>query len=124
MLSYWFATPLAAWVPLVFAIGFALLAVIAVVATLARQTEERDAAAIATLYGFGFGVAAISELLMYLDVAFGWSLATFFAISATVAPYIAIAAIVVAVLAIGIAVYMQFREEGSYRATHAHGYAH
>lgn len=119
MLSYWFATPLAAWVPLVFAIGFALLAVIAVVATLARQTKERDATAIATMYGFGFGVAAISELLMYLDVAFGWSLATFFAISVGVATFIAIAAAAVAILAIVIAVFMQFREEGAYRATHA-----
>jgi hypothetical protein len=119
MLSYWFATPLAAWVPLVFAIGFALLAVIAVAATLARQTEERDANSIATLYGFGFGVAAISELLMYLDVAFGWSLATFFAISAGVATFIAIAVAAVAILAIVIAVFMQFREEGAYRATHA-----
>jgi hypothetical protein len=122
MLSYWFPTPLAAWVPLVLAIGFALRAVIAVVATVARQTEERDATAIATGAGFGFGLAALSELLVYLDVAFGWSLATFFAISATVAPYIAIAAAVVAVLAILAAVIMQFREEGAYRATH--GYAH
>ena len=122
MLSYWFPAPLAEWAPLVLAIGFALLAVIAVVATLARQTEERDASAIATLYGFGFGLAAVAELLMYLDVAFGWSLATFFAISASVAPVIAIAAAVVAGLAILAAVIMQFREEGAYRATH--GYAH
>src|SRR5690242_19851014 len=100
MLSYWFATPVAAWVPLVCAIGFALLAVIVVVATLARRSEERDASAIATLYGFGFGMAALSELLMYLDVAFGWSLATFFAISVGVATFIAIAAAVIAGLAI------------------------
>jgi hypothetical protein len=121
MLSYWFPTPLAAWAPLVLAIGFALLAVFTVAATVARQAEERDANTIATLYGFGFGLAALSELLMYLDVAFGWSLATAFAISATVAPYIAIAAAGVAVLAIVLAVIMQFREESAYRAMH--GYA-
>lgn len=122
MLSYWFPTPLAAWVPLVLAIAFALLAVIAVVATLARQTEERDANAIATFYAVGFGLAAVSELLVYLEVAFGWSLATFFAITADLAPFIAIGAAVVAVVAILAAVIMQFREEGAYRATH--GYAH
>lgn len=122
MLSYWFATPLAAWVPLVFAIGFALLAVIAVVTTLARRQEERDANLVATLYGVGFGLAALSELLMYLDVAFGWSLATTFAISAGVATFFAVAAAVVAVGVIVLAALMQFQEERSYRTAHAHAH--
>jgi hypothetical protein len=118
MLSYWFATPLAAWVPLVLAIGFALLGVIAVVATVARRREETDANGIAALYGVGFGLAALTELMMYLDVQFGWSLATAWAISTGVVTFFAVAAVVVAVLAIVIAVAMQFREEGNYRAAH------
>lgn len=120
MLSYWFPTPLAAWVPLVLAIGFALLAVVAIVATLARQREERDANLFATLYGVGFGLAALSEFLMYLDVQFGWSLASALSISAGVATFFAVVAGVVAVVAIVLAALMQFQEEGSYRTAHAH----
>src|SRR6516225_4157309 len=100
MLSYWLPTPLEAWVPLVLAIVFALAAAVAIVATVARRTEERDANGIALLYGLGFGLVSVSELLMYLDVAFGWSLATFFAISARVATNFAIVAAMVAGLAI------------------------
>ena len=122
MLSYWFPAPVAAWLPLTLAIGFGVLAVIAVVVTLARQQEERDAGVIAVFYGIGLGLAAVSELLMYLDVAFGWSLATVFAMTASVATFVAVGAVVVAVAAIVIAVAMQVREEGMYRATH--GYAH
>lgn len=122
MLSYWFPAPVAAWLPLTLAIGFGVLAVIAVVVTLARQQEERDAGVIAAFYGIGLGLAAVSELLMYLDVAFGWSLATVFAMTASVATFVAVGAVVVAVAAIVIAVAMQVREEGMYRATH--GYAH
>ena len=121
MLSYWFPAPVSYWWPLVFAIGFAAIAVFAVYATLARREKERDATTIATLYGVGFGLAAVTELMMYLDLAFGWSLATVFAISTGVVTFFAVAAVVIAVLAIGIAAVMQFREEGSYRA--AHGYA-
>lgn len=122
MLSYWFPTPLAAWIPLVLAIGFALLAVIAVVATLARRKEEPDAAPIAAFYGIGLGLAALTELMMYLDVAFGWSLATAFALSTGAVTFLAVAAVVVAIGAIILAVSMQVREESSYRTTH--GYAH
>jgi hypothetical protein len=122
MLSYWLSTPLEAWVPLVLAVVFALASVVAIVATVARRTEERDASGIAILYGLGFGLVAVSELLMYLDVAFGWSLATFFAISASVATSFAIGAAVVAGLAIIIALIVQVREEGMYRAHH--GYVH
>lgn len=121
MLSYWFPTPLASWVPLVFAIGFALLAVIAVVATLARRREEPDATRIAAFYGIGLGLAAITEFMMYLEVAFGWSLATAWAMSAGFVTFIAVVAVVIAVLAIIVAVLMQFREENDYRMTH--GYA-
>ena len=118
MLSYWFPATVSYWWPLLFTIGFAIVGVIAVIATLARRKEERDANRIATLYGVGFGLAAITELMMYLDVAFGWSLATAFAMSAGVVTFFAVAAVVVAVLAIGVALVMQFREEGSYRTAH------
>lgn len=118
MLSYWFPTPLAAWVPLVFAIGFALLAVIAVVATLARRREEPDANRIAAFYGIGLGLAAITEFMMYLEVQFGWSLATAWAMSTGLVTFFAVVAVAIAVLAIVIAVMMQFQEESSYRATH------
>lgn len=119
MLSYWFPATVSYWWPLLFTIGFALIGVIAVFATLTRQTEERDASAIATLYGVGFGLAAITEFMMYLDVAFKLSLATAWALSAGVVTFFAVAAVVVAVLAIGTAAVMQYREEGSYRAAHA-----
>ncbi len=104
------------------AIGFALLAVIAVVATLARRKEEPDAAPIAAFYGIGLGLVAVTELMMYLDVAFGWSLATVFAISTSVATFLAVAAAAVAIIALVIAVGMQIQEESSYRNTH--GFAH
>jgi hypothetical protein len=117
MLSYWFPTPLVAWIPLALAIGFALLAVIAVVATLARRKEEPDAAPIAAFYGIGLGLAALTELMMYLAVAFGW-----FALSTGAVTFLAVAAVVVAIGAIILAVGMQIREESDYRTTH--GYAH
>lgn len=118
MLSYWFPTPLAAWVPLVLAIGFGLLAVIAVVVTLARRREEPDANRIAAFYGVGLGLAAVTELMMYLEVQFGWSLATAWAISAGFVTFLAVAAVAVAVLAVIIAVLMQFQEESTYRTSH------
>ena len=121
MLSYWFPATVSYWWPLLFTIGFALIGVIAVVATLARRKEERDANIIAALYGVGFGLAAITELMMYLDVVFNVSLAAFFTMSAGVVTFFAVAAIIVTVLAIGTALVLQFREEGAYRATH--GYA-
>lgn len=120
MLSYWFPTPLASWVPLVLAIGFALLAVIAVVATLARRREERDAGLVASFYGIGLGLVALTEFMMYLDVQFGWSLASVWAISSGVVTFFAVAVAVIAVLAIVAAVVLQFQEEGLYRRTHAH----
>lgn len=121
MLSYWFPATVSYWWPLLFTIGFALIGVIAVFATLARRKEERNANTIATLYGVGFGLAAVTEFMMYLDVAFTLSLATALSMSVGVVTFFAVAAIVVAVLAIGTAVVMQYREESSYRA--AHGYA-
>lgn len=122
MLSYWFSAPLSYWWPLLLAIGFAIVAVVAVYVTLARRAEERDATRIAALYGVGFGLVALTEFMMYLDVAFKWSLAAAFSMSAGLVTVFAIAAIAVAVIAIALAVAMQYREEGSYRATHR--YAH
>ncbi len=118
MLSYWFAAPLSFWWPLTLAIGFALIAVFAVALTLARRKEEPNANAIATLYGLGFGIVAVSEFMMYLDVAFGVSLAAAFAMSAGVITFFAIAAAVIAVIAIGAAVLMQVGEESAYRTAH------
>jgi hypothetical protein len=122
MVSYWFPAPVAAWLPLTLTIGFGALAVIAVVVTLARQQEERDAGVIATFYGIGLGLAAVSELLMFLDIAYGWSFATVFAMSASYVALIAVGAAVIAVGAIVIAAAMQIQEEGAYRSSH--GYVH
>lgn len=117
MLSFWF-TSISFWWPLAFAIAFAIIAVIAVVATIARRAEEPRAGTIATLYGVGFGLAALSEFLMFLDLAYGLSLATAFSMTLGVVTFFAIAAVVIAVLAVGAAVLMQVSEEGAYRASH------
>ncbi|HET9981521.1 MAG TPA: hypothetical protein VFQ32_13820 [Ktedonobacterales bacterium] len=118
MVSYWFPAPVAAWLPLTLTIGFGALAVIAVVMTLARQQEERDAGLIATFYGIGLGLAAVSELLMYFDVVYGWSFAVAFAMSASFVTFIAVAAVVIAFGALCIAAAMQIQEEGAYHSTH------
>ena len=55
---------------------------------------------------------------MYLAFAGVWSLATAWTIATGGVTFFAVAAVVVAVLAIVIAVSMQFREEGDYRASH------
>lgn len=118
MLSYWFPTPLSFWWPLSLTIVFAVLAVIAVGVTLARREEEPDASAIAVFYGIGLGLAALTEFMMFLDAAFGWSLATAFTISASVVTFAAVVVAAVAILAIIIAIGMQFQEENTYRSTH------
>lgn len=118
MLTYWFQTGLAAWVPLVFAIGFAVIGAVAVYATLARRPEEHDARTIASLYGVGFGLVAVSEFMMWLDLAFGMSLAAAWVMSVEVIGFFAIAAAVVAVLAIGAGAVVQFQEERGYRQLH------
>ncbi|HEX8982376.1 MAG TPA: hypothetical protein VF792_06395 [Ktedonobacterales bacterium] len=118
MLTYWF-TPVAAWLPLTLAIGFAFLAVFAVVMTLARRQEERDANRIAAMYGIGLGLVAVSEFMMYIDLAFGASIATYFAMSTGVVIFFAIAAAVIAIGALAVAVALQYREESSYRTTHS-----
>ena len=118
MVTYWFPTPLSYWWPLAFAIVFAIGAVAAVALTLVRRAQEPDARTIATLYGVGLGAVAVSEFMMYLDLAFGWSLATAFIMSAGLVTFFAIAAAVIAVAAIGAAVLLQLREERGYR--HAH----
>lgn len=121
MLSYWFPAPVAEWLPLTLAIGFAILAIVAVVGTLARRHEERDANRIAALYGVGLGLVAVTEFMMYLDVAFGWSLAAAWAMTEGFVIFLAIAVAVIAVVAIVAAVAMQIQEEGEYRSTR--GYA-
>jgi hypothetical protein len=118
MITYWFSTPISYWWPLALAIVFAVGAVVAVTLTLARRAEEPDADSIAMFYGIGLGLVAISEFMMYLDLAFGWSLAAAFSMATGLVTFFAIAAVVVAVVAIGAALVMQFREESGYR--HAH----
>ncbi len=118
MISYWFPAPIAWGWPLAFAIAFAIVAVVAVFATLARRTEERDAGVIALLYGVGIGLVAVSEFMMFLDVAYGWSLAAAFSMATGLVTFFAIAAAVVAVGAIAIAVVLQFQEERGYRLAH------
>ncbi|MGE5334398.1 MAG: hypothetical protein ACM3N4_06835 [Nitrososphaerota archaeon] len=118
MLSYWFPEPLSFWWPLVLAMGFAIIAVFAVFATLTRRREEADAHLIATFYGVGLGLAALSEFLMFLDVAFNWSLATALAVTATQASLLAVVVAAIAFLTVIIAIGMQFQEETNYRSTH------
>lgn len=118
MLTYWLPAPVAFWVPLTFAIAFAIVAVLAVAITVARRGAEPDAGLIAMLYGVGFGVIAVSELMMYLDIAFGWSLATTFAMTTSVVTFFAIAAAVIAVVAIVAAVVLQSQEERGYQMGH------
>lgn len=119
MISYWFPAPVSYWWPLAFAVAFAVIAVIAVSATLVRSPEERDAGMIATLYGMGFGIVAVSEFMMYLDLAFGWSLATAWGMSVSLVQFFAFAAAVVAAVALAAAVTLQVRDERSYRLTHS-----
>lgn len=118
MFTYWFAAPVSFWWPLALTIVFALAAVVAVNVTLARREEERDAGTIASLYGIGFGLIAVTEFMMYLDVAYGWSLATIWALTVGVVNFFAIAAVVVAVIAIGAAVALQLQEERGYHRMH------
>lgn len=118
MLSYWLGTSLSFWWPLAFAIGFGVIAVFAVVLTLARRAEEPYAGTVATLYGLGFGLAAVTEFMMFLDLAYKVSLASAFAMSVGVVSFFAVAAVVIAVLAVGAAAVMQISEEGAYRTTH------
>ena len=119
MLSYWLATPLSFWWPLAFSIAFAVIAVIAIGVTMARRAEEPRAGTIATLYGVGFGLAAVSEFLMFLDLAFGLSLAAAFSMATGVVTFFAVAAVVIAVLAIATALFLQVGEESAYRASHS-----
>ncbi len=118
MLSYWFPAPLSYWWPLAFTVGFAVIGVIAVYATLARRAEESRAGTIATLYGVGFGLAALTEFMMYLDIVFKWSLAALFSMTTPVVTFFAVAAVIIAIAAVGIAALMQVSEESSYRAAH------
>ncbi len=118
MLTYWFPAPVSEWWSLAFAIAFAVAAVVAVFATLARRAEERNAGAIATLYGVGFGLAAVSELVMYLDLANIWSLASALALTAATMNVIMIAAAVIAVAALIVGATLQVRQERGYQLAH------
>lgn len=115
MLSYWLPAPVAAWLPLTLAIAFAIAAIAAVTITLMRRAEEPDAGGIATLYGLGLGLVAVSEFMMWLDVARGWSLATAWSIASGWVTFFAIVAVAVAVLSLVAAVTLQSSEERAYR---------
>lgn len=118
MLTYWFPAPLSFWWPLAFTIIFAVAGVFAVYAALARRAEEPDAGLVALLYGIGFGLLAVTEFMMYLDVVFGWSLAAAFAMSTGIVTFFAIATAVIVVLALAAAAAIQYREEHTYRVMH------
>ncbi len=118
MLTYWFPAPVSFWWPLAFTIIFAVAGVVAVFATLARRAQEFDASTIALLYGIGFGVIAVSEFLMYLGIALGWSLPTVFGFSTVFAPVLVIVAALIAVASLVGAVAIQWREERIYRMFH------
>lgn len=118
MLTYWLPAPVAAWLPLTLAIVFAVAAVAAITITLARRSEEPDARGIATLYGVGLGLGAVSEFMMWLDVARGWSLASAWSIATGWVTFFAIVAVVVTVMALVTAITMQSNEERYYRAGH------
>lgn len=119
MLTFWLPAPVAAWLPLTLAIVLAVGAGVAIYATLARRREEPDARGIATLYGVGLGLVAVSEFMMWLDVARGWSLASVWSIATGWVTFFAIAAAVIVVLSLIVAVTVQTNEEREYRAEHA-----
>lgn len=118
MLSYWFPTPVSFWWPLAFAIVFAIGAVVAVFVSLARRTEERNADSIAALYGVGFGLAAVSEFVMYLEFAGVWSLATSLTLATVAMNAIMIVVAVVAVVALIAGAVLQLQEERGYQVAH------
>lgn len=118
MLTYWFPAPVSFWWPLAFTIIFAAAGIVAVSVTLARREREFDASTIAMLYGIGFGVIAVSELLMYLDTAFGWSLAAVLSLSTVIVTVFVIVAALIAVVSLAGAVAIQRREERVYRMFH------
>lgn len=117
MLSYWFAAPVSYWWPLAFAIVFAIGAIVAIFATLARRAEEPNAGGIAALYGVGLGLVAVSEFVMYLQYAGIWSLATSFAVTGAMGAIMIVAA-VVAVVALITGAVLQVSEERSYQLAH------
>lgn len=118
MLSFWLPGTEPAWLALTFAVGFALLVVVALGITTARRTEEADADIIGLLYALGFGLLALSELVSFLDVAGIWSATATFGIAGTAATVIAAVITVMALLAIGAGIVMQIADERRYRLTH------
>ncbi len=119
MLSYWLPAVEPAWLSALFALGFALAGGVAFFAARARRAQEPDAMTAAVLYAGGFGVLALSELVLMAETAWGWSLAALLGISGGAALAIAITVTVLAVLAIGVAAVIEVREEQLYRTQHA-----
>ncbi len=98
MLSYWFPAPLLFRWPLAFALVFAFGGVISVFARVAPHAEERNADRIGAIYGVGFRLATVSELVMFPAFVGVWSLGT-----APVAMYAIMSGVVVVAVVVLIA---------------------
>ena len=121
MLSFWIPATEPAWLMGLFAAGFAVVGVLAYLGALTRRAQEPDATMVASLYGMGLGILAVSELVAMVDAAWGWSLAAFFGITGSAVTIIAAIVTGVAILLILAAVAIELREEQVYRQRqHAH----
>ena len=124
MLSFWLPGVEPAWVSALFAVGFALVGLIAFYAARTRRAQEPDAVTAATLYAAGFGTLALSEVLAMAASAWGWSLAALFGITGGAVTVVAIIVTAIAVAAILVAAIIELREEQVYRAQHAPAILH
>lgn len=111
MLSYWVPALVALWWPLAFAIVSAIGAVIAVSARVARRAVERIADRITAIYGVNFGLADVSEFVLYLAFAGIWSLST----STVAMNVITIVVVVVAVVALIAGAVLELQESVAIR---------
>ena len=63
-------------------------------------------------------MVAVGELMQYLDIVFGWSVAAAFSMSTGLVTFIAVVAVVAAVVAALTAAALQSQEERGYRLAH------
>jgi hypothetical protein len=124
MLSFWLPGVEPAWMSALFAVGFALVGLLAFYAARTRRAQEPDAVTAATLYAAGFGTLALSEVLAMAATAWGWSLAALFGITGGAVTVVAIIVTAVAGAAILLAAIIELREEQIYRAQHAPAVLH
>jgi hypothetical protein len=100
-----------------FAAGFVVLGIVSSAAALSRRVQEIDAPTVALLYGVGFAILAVSELVNLAEAAWGWSLASAFGVAGTGATVLAAVVTGGAVLLILVAALIELREERVYRAS-------